>query len=157
MKGRGLIPLCTLWNRSGCGHTFFENLPGFFIFFYFFETKQGFTPKKLHRIVLRPKTNGNPCGNSTWFFLDHPWKSTLFIIHPWNLFFHNPWKFHILNFPICLFVCLFVFGIAQLREHWQKTRHEKFYTRVWLYGLWFMSHSEVMTEFFVIVSLFITR
>ena len=78
-----------------------------FLFFYFFKTKQGFTPKKLRRIVLRPKTNGNPCGNSTWFFLDHPWKSTLFIIHPWNLFFYNPWKFHILSFPICSFFFFF--------------------------------------------------
>ena len=40
---------------------------------------------------------------------------------------------------------------------WSPKSHEKFYTRVWLYGLWFMIHSEVMTEFFVIVNLFITR
>ena len=71
-------------------------------------------PWKFCKIVLhhweipRPKTK-TP-GNSTWFFLGHPWKfHFVFNYNLWKfhvLFLWHLWKFHILN-PLPLFVCFF--------------------------------------------------
>ena len=112
---KSINPLIELFQKKsrqgGWGYTFLKNPPGIFRFVALpleIPERTSFHHWRFCKIVWHslkiPRSKTKTHGNSTWFFLEHPWKFYFFLIDSWNfgiLFLHYPWKFPILNLP-CL-------------------------------------------------------
>ena len=96
-----------LWCQSVWGYTFLKTPPVIFRFVILpleILLKKNFHPWTFSKIAWHlleiPWSKTKTYGNSTWVFLEHPWKFPLFSIYLWNfhmLFLQYHWKFHVLN------------------------------------------------------------